>query len=191
MVDVGAKPETSRRAVATAAVRMSPATLALVERGGADSPGSRPGKGDVLAVARVAALQGLKHTAALIPLCHPVRVVGSDVELWPDRDLPGLRIRVTVRAFDRTGVEMEAMTGATLAALTVYDMVKGQERGVEIVSVRLEEKSGGASGLWRRESAARELAVPAEKARRAAVGRAKGKVGASRVVAASRRGRPA
>jgi len=169
MVDVGAKPETSRRAVATAAVRMSLTTLALVERAGAPARGPRPGKGDVLAVARVAALQGLKHTAALIPLCHPVRVVGSDVELWPDPDLPGLRIRVTVRAFDRTGVEMEAMTGATLAALTVYDMVKGQERGVEILSVRLEEKSGGASGLWRREAAAGEPALPLREARTRAV----------------------
>src|SRR6185369_5406737 len=145
MVDVGAKPETLRQATASAAVRMSRATLALVEQGS----GAR-GKGDVLATARLAGIAALKRTADLIPLCHPVRVVGSDVDLVPDRALPGVRVSVTVRAFDRTGVEMEAMVGAAAAALTVYDMVKGAERGVEILSVRLEEKSGGRSGLWRR-----------------------------------------
>jgi cyclic pyranopterin monophosphate synthase len=145
MVDVGAKPETLRQATASAAVRMSRATLALVEQGS----GAR-GKGDVLATARLAGIAALKRTADLIPLCHPVRVVGSDVDLVPDRALPGVRVSVTVRAFDRTGVEMEAMVGAAAAALTVYDMVKGAERGVEILSVLLEEKSGGRSGLWRR-----------------------------------------
>jgi cyclic pyranopterin phosphate synthase len=145
MVDVGAKPETLREAVASAAVRMSRATLALVRRG----TGAR-GKGDVLATARLAALMALKRAAEWIPLCHPVRVVGSDVEVEPDAALPGVRVRVTVRAFDRTGVEMEAMVGAAAAALTVYDMVKGAERGVEIRAVRLEQKSGGRSGTWRR-----------------------------------------
>jgi cyclic pyranopterin phosphate synthase len=145
MVDVGGKPETAREAVASAAVRMSRATLALVERG----VGAR-GKGDVLATARLAALMALKRTPEWIPLCHPVRVVGSDVDLATDRALPGVRVRVTVRAFDRTGVEMEAMVGAAAAALTVYDMVKGAERGVEIRSVQLEEKRGGKSGEWRR-----------------------------------------
>jgi cyclic pyranopterin phosphate synthase len=145
MVDVGGKPETAREAVASAAVRMSRATLALVERG----VGAR-GKGDVLATARLAALMALKRTPEWIPLCHPVRVVGSDVDLTADRALPGVRVRVTVRAFDRTGVEMEAMVGAAAAALTVYDMVKGAERGVEIRSVQLEEKRGGKSGEWRR-----------------------------------------
>jgi cyclic pyranopterin phosphate synthase len=92
----------------------------------------------------------LKRAAEWIPLCHPVRVVGSEVEVELDAALPGVRVRVTVRAFDRTGVEMEAMVGAAAAALTVYDMVKGAERGVEIRAVRLEEKSGGRSGTWRR-----------------------------------------
>jgi cyclic pyranopterin monophosphate synthase len=145
MVDVGAKPETLREAVASAAVRMSRATLALVER----ATGAR-GKGDVLATARLAGVMALKRASEWIPLCHPVRVVGSDVALEADRALPGVRIRVTVRAFDRTGVEMEAMVGAAAAALTVYDMVKGAERGVEIRGVRLEEKRGGKSGEWRR-----------------------------------------
>jgi cyclic pyranopterin phosphate synthase len=145
MVDVGAKPETLREAVASAAVRMSRATLALVRRG----TGAR-GKGDVLATARLAAVMALKRAAEWIPLCHPVRVVGSEVEVDPDAALPGVRVRVTVRAFDRTGVEMEAMVGAAAAALTVYDMVKGAERGVEIRAVRLEQKSGGRSGTWRR-----------------------------------------
>ena len=145
MVDVGEKPETARAATASAAVRMKPATLALIRsRTGAKN------KGDVLATARIAALAALKRTAELIPLCHPVRVVGGDVELRLDARLPGVRILVTVRAFDRTGVEMEAMVGASVAALTVYDMVKGAERGVEIRAVRLEEKSGGRSGVWRR-----------------------------------------
>jgi cyclic pyranopterin phosphate synthase len=170
MVDVGGKPETAREAVASAAVRMSRATLALVlgsaggaagapvsgqrRRGGGGGGRRPPSKGDVLGTARLAAIAALKRTAEWIPLCHPVRVVGSEVELEADHELPGLRIRVTVRAFDRTGVEMEALVGAAAAALTVYDMVKGAERGVEIVSVRLEEKRGGRSGEWRRATGA-------------------------------------
>jgi cyclic pyranopterin phosphate synthase len=145
MVAVGAKPETARRAVASAVVRMSAATLALVARGA----GAR-GKGDVLATARLAAIQACKRTAELIPLCHPVRVVGTDVAFTIDRGLPGVRVEVGVDAVDRTGVEMEAMVGASIAALTIYDMVKGVERGVEIGAVRLEEKSGGRTGLWTR-----------------------------------------
>lgn len=145
MVDVGAKAETAREAVASAAVRMKPATLALVAAG----TGAR-GKGDVLATARIAAIAALKRTAEWIPLCHPVRVVGTDVDLTLDRALPGVRVRVAVRAFDRTGVEMEAMVGAAAAALTVYDMVKAVEKGVTITKVQLVEKSGGKSGPWRR-----------------------------------------
>jgi len=122
---------------------MSPATLALV------SGGARSKKGDVLATARLAAIMACKRTAELIPLCHPVRVVGTDVVLAVDRGLPGVRIQVTVDAVDRTGVEMEAMVGASVAALTIYDMVKGVERGVEIGAVRLLAKSGGRSGTWR------------------------------------------
>jgi cyclic pyranopterin monophosphate synthase len=143
MVDVGAKPESHRVAVATAAVKMKRETLALVE-GGAGK------KGDVFSTARIAAIAALKRTADWIPLCHPVRVVGTDVVLEADRKLPGVRVRVEVHAFDRTGVEMEAMVGAAAAALTIYDMVKGAERGVEITAVRLEEKRGGRSGHWRR-----------------------------------------
>ena len=143
MVDVGSKPETLRVARAEALVQMLPATLALVERGSGK-------KGDVLATARIAAIAALKRTAELIPLCHPVRVVGTDVALTPDARLPGVRIEVQVHAFDRTGVEMEAMVGAAAAALTIYDMVKGVERGVTIGPLRLLEKSGGRSGVWRR-----------------------------------------
>jgi cyclic pyranopterin phosphate synthase len=150
MVDVGAKAETARQAIASAGVRMSRPTLDLaMGRAGASGTAA---KGDVLATARVAAIAALKRTADWIPLCHPVRVVGTDVILEADDSLPGVRIRVTVRAFDRTGVEMEAMVGATAAALTIYDMVKGVERGVEIVAVRLEEKRGGRSGVWQRDS---------------------------------------
>jgi cyclic pyranopterin phosphate synthase len=145
MVDVAGKAETAREAIASAAVRMSPATLALVRKG----TGAR-GKGDVLATARIAAIAALKRTAEWIPLCHPVRVVGTDVDLSLDRKLPGVRVRVAVRAVDRTGVEMEAMVGAAAAALTIYDMVKGAERGVEVRAVRLEEKRGGKSGVWLR-----------------------------------------
>ncbi len=143
MVDVGGKTETHRIAIATAAVIMAPATLKLVVEGTGQ-------KGDVFATAQLAAIQALKRTAEWIPLCHPVRLVGTDVTLTADRRLPGVRIRVEVHAFDRTGVEMEAMTGAAVAALTVYDMVKGVERGVTIGDLRLEEKSGGRSGPWRR-----------------------------------------
>jgi len=145
MVDVGAKPETERVAVATAAVKMTAHTLALVEAGGGK-------KGDVFSTARLAGIAALKRTADWIPLCHPVRVVGTDIVLEADRRLPGVRVRVEVHAYDRTGVEMEAMVGAAAAALTIYDMVKGAERGVEITAVRLEEKRGGRSGHWRRRS---------------------------------------
>jgi cyclic pyranopterin phosphate synthase len=144
MVDVGDKPETQRRAVAEALVLMRPETLALVEGGSGK-------KGDVLATARLAGIAALKRTADLIPLCHPVRVVGTDVRLAIEPRLPGVRIEVEVHAFDRTGVEMEAMVGAAAAALTVYDMVKGVERGVTVGPVRLLEKAGGRSGVWRRQ----------------------------------------
>ncbi len=143
MVDVGAKAESLRVAVASGAVEMAKATLALVA-------GGRVGKGDVLGVARLAALMGLKKTSELVPLCHPVRVVGSDVELGLDRKRSRVTIRAEVRAFDRTGVEMEALAAVTIAALTVYDMCKAADRGMRIVDVQLEEKSGGRSGTWRR-----------------------------------------
>ncbi len=143
MVDVGAKPETLRTAVASGAVVCAPATIALIAAG-------KVGKGDVLGVARLAAIAGLKRTAELVPLCHPVRVVGSDVEIAVDRARSAVTIRATVRAFDRTGVEMEALTAVAVAALTVYDMCKAVDRGMRIEAVQLEEKAGGRSGSWRR-----------------------------------------
>jgi len=153
MVDVAAKAESLREAVASAEVRMQPATLRLVEQ----AVGAR-GKGDVLAAARLAGVMAAKRTADLIPLCHPVRLVGCDLDLDTDRGLPGVRIRARARAVDRTGVEMEAMVAVAVAALTVYDMVKGAERGVEIRGVRLEEKRGGKSGIWLRQSSSKPIA---------------------------------
>ena len=143
MVDVGDKPETLRVAVASGAVVLRPETLALIASGGV-------AKGDVLAVARLAGLGGLKRTDELIPLCHPVRVVGAEVELALDPAASCVRIRATVRALDRTGVEMEALTAVAVAALAVYDMCKSVDRGMRIADVQLEEKSGGRSGMWRR-----------------------------------------
>jgi cyclic pyranopterin phosphate synthase len=143
MVSVGEKAETRRVARASAEVHMNAATLRLVRQGAGK-------KGDVLGTARLAAIAATKRTADLIPLCHPVRVVGVAVAFAVRRRPVGLRVEVTVEAFDRTGVEMEAMTAAAAAALTIYDMVKGVERGATIASVRLEEKLGGRSGHWRR-----------------------------------------
>ena len=139
MVDVGAKPVTARRAVAEAVVRMSRETAATVARG--DAP-----KGDVVGTARIAGIQAAKRTAELIPLCHPLPLSFVDVaiELGDDH----ARIRAEARTTAQTGVEMEALTAASVAALTVYDMVKGIERGVVIESVRLLEKTGGKED-WR------------------------------------------
>ena len=142
MVDVGDKPITDRRAVARAVVRMSPATAAAVAAG--DAP-----KGDVIGTARIAGIQAAKRTADLIPLCHPIGLDGVDVIAELDVEAGTLTLTATARVTARTGVEMEAMTAAAVAALTVYDMVKGIERGVVIESVALLEKSGGRSGHWR------------------------------------------
>jgi cyclic pyranopterin phosphate synthase len=145
MVDVGDKPETARVAIAAGAIEMTRETLARIRAGAID-------KGDVLAVARVGAVQALKRTSELIPLCHPVRVTGVDVELVPtDGDgarAPRVAIRVTVRAVDRTGVEMEALSAVTACALVIYDMCKAIDREMRIVDVRLLEKRGGKSGTW-------------------------------------------
>ncbi len=143
MVDVGAKDATDRRAVARAVVRMSPATAAAVAAG--DAP-----KGDVLGTARIAGIQAAKRTDELIPLCHglPLSFVGVEAEV--DADAGEVRLTAEARTHAQTGVEMEALTAASVAALTVYDMVKGIEKGVEIASVALLEKSGGRSGDWRR-----------------------------------------
>ena len=147
MVDVGAKPETARRAVARAIVRMDPATAARVAAG--DAP-----KGDVLGTARIAGIQAAKRTGELIPLCHPLPLDHVDVEAAVDPGAGTVTITAQARVTARTGVEMEALTAASVAALTVYDMVKGLEKGVEIASVVLLEKSGGRSGDWRREPGA-------------------------------------
>jgi cyclic pyranopterin phosphate synthase len=141
MVDVGEKRVTDRRAVARAVVRMAPETAAAVARG--DAP-----KGDVVGTARIAGIQAAKRTAELIPLCHPLPLSFVDVriEVHDDR----VEIETEARTSSQTGVEMEALTAASVAALTVYDMVKGIERGVEIAEIVLLEKSGGRHD-WRRE----------------------------------------
>jgi cyclic pyranopterin phosphate synthase len=142
MVDVGEKPQTARRAVARALVRMDPATAARVAAG--DAP-----KGDVLGTARIAGIQAAKRTGELIPLCHPLPLDHVDVDAEVDAETGTVTITAEARVTARTGVEMEALTAASVAALTVYDMVKGLERGVEIAEVVLLEKSGGRHD-WRR-----------------------------------------
>ena len=152
MVSVQGKAETAREALACGRVEMKPATLRRLLSG--DLP-----KGEVLPVARLAAIQAVKRTADLIPLCHPLRITGVQVEFTPlfgmteERD--GLEVRVRVHAMDRTGVEMEALTGVTVAALTLYDMCKAVDRGMRIVDVKLLEKWGGKSG-WVRDGGAAE-----------------------------------
>jgi cyclic pyranopterin monophosphate synthase len=142
MVDVGYKPVTSRRAVAGATVRMRPAVLgALLDAGGP--------KGDALVTARLAGIGGAKRTSELIPLCHPLALDVVDVELTPDRGEGTVRITGEVRATARTGVEMEALTAVTVAALTVYDMAKALQRDIKIERVELLEKAGGTSGSYR------------------------------------------
>lgn len=142
MVDVGPKPSTERRAVALAVVRVSPETAAAVQRG--DAP-----KGDVLGVARIAGIQAAKRTAELIPLCHPLAITFVEVEGTIDADGGTIELRAEARTTGPTGVEMEAMTAAAVAALTVYDMVKGVQRGATIEQVALLAKSGGRSGEYR------------------------------------------
>ncbi len=143
MVDISEKPATARRAVAEAFVSLSPETLSLVIDGGS-------AKGDVLGVAELAGVMGGKRASDLIPLCHPLALTDLVVAISPDRGAGGLRIRAEAATVGPTGVEMEALTAASVAALTVYDMVKGVERGVEIQWVRLVSKTGGKSGEWRR-----------------------------------------
>ena len=144
MVDVSAKEVTARRAVARALVRMSPDTAAAVAAG--DAP-----KGDVLGTARIAGVLAAKRTGELIPLCHPLGLDHVDVDAAVDAAAGTVTLTATAAVTARTGVEMEAMTAAAVAALTVYDMVKGLERGVVVERVELLEKSGGRSGAWRRE----------------------------------------
>jgi len=143
MAEVGPKAETARVATATARVEMQAETAALIAAG-------EVGKGDVLGIARVAGIQAVKRTAELIPLCHPLRVTGVDVDVAVTESPPEVRVAATVRAYDRTGVEMEALSAASVAALTVYDMCKAADRGMRITDLQLERKSGGKSGDWRR-----------------------------------------
>jgi cyclic pyranopterin phosphate synthase len=146
MVDVGSKPETERRAVAEATLRMSPETAAAIERG--DGP-----KGDVLGPARLAGIGAAKRTGELIPLAHPLPLSYADVRGEVDAEAGTVRLVAEARCVGRTGVEMEAMAAASVAALTVYDMAKALERGIEITDVRLLHKSGGKSGEWNRDDA--------------------------------------
>ncbi|MGP9804213.1 cyclic pyranopterin monophosphate synthase MoaC [Paracoccus sp. NSM] len=141
MVDVSAKTATLREAVAEGRVRMTPETLALAQGGAA--------KGDVLGVARLAGIMGAKRTADLIPLCHPLPLSKVSLELEADPGLPGIRVTATVRTTGPTGVEMEALTAVTTACLTIYDMLKAVEKGIEIQGIRLLSKTGGKSGPYR------------------------------------------
>jgi cyclic pyranopterin phosphate synthase len=144
MVDVSAKPETARRATAAGAVVMAPETLRTIREGGVK-------KGDVLSVARLAGIMAAKRTPDLIPLCHPLPLSSVAVDLEPDESLPGVRITATVGLTGRTGVEMEALTAVSVAALTVYDMCKAIDRGMRIEAVRLVRKEGGKSGVFEAE----------------------------------------
>jgi cyclic pyranopterin monophosphate synthase len=144
MVDVGAKSETARTAIASGVVTMEIETANAVRAG-------TIGKGDVLGVARIAAIQAAKRTSDIIPLCHPLRLTGVDVDLRVANN--AVYIMATVGAFDRSGVEMEALAAVMAAALTVYDMCKAIDRGMVISDVRLDEKHGGKSGTWQRDAA--------------------------------------
>ncbi len=139
MVDVGDKPDTRRTAVAKGDIRLRPETLALLQQG-------RLKKGDALTVAQMAGIMGAKRTSDLIPLCHPIPIHQIEVKLEPDESLPGVRITATVQTVGKTGVEMEALTAVSVAALTVYDMVKAVEKTASIQNIRLVEKHGGLSG---------------------------------------------
>jgi cyclic pyranopterin phosphate synthase len=142
MVDVGAKDDTVRTAVAEGAVTMRPETLAMIIAGNAK-------KGDVIGTARIAGIMAAKRTHELIPLCHPLLLTKVGLDIVEDPALPGLRVTAMVRVTGRTGVEMEALTAATVACLTIYDMAKAADRGMVITGIRLVEKTGGKSGDYR------------------------------------------
>lgn len=142
MVDVGAKLETARLARASGRIRMQPATFDLIKSGSAK-------KGDVLGVARIAAIQGAKRTSELIPLCHPIALTRVAAEFELDEATSSVTCTVTAETFGRTGVEMEALTACATGLLTIYDMCKAVDRGMVIEEVRLLEKAGGKSGHWR------------------------------------------
>ncbi len=143
MVDVGSKPESARRAVAEGRIRLSPEAFEALA-------GNLNPKGDVLSVAELAGTTGAKKTSDLIPLCHPIVLNHVDVSATPDPELPGVHVVASASSVGRTGVEMEALTAVTVALLTVYDMVKAAGHDMEVQDVRLLEKSGGKSGLWKR-----------------------------------------
>ncbi len=142
MVDVGDKAITSRNAVAAGSVQMNAETLAVILAGDAK-------KGDVIGTARLAGIMAAKKTSDLIPLCHPLNLTKVSVDITPDDALPGLRVSATARVDGKTGVEMEALTAASVACLTIYDMAKAIDRKMVIGDIRLLEKSGGKSGSWR------------------------------------------
>ena len=141
MVDVGGKQETKRIAIASGTIRMLPATFALIRDGNAK-------KGDVIGIARIAAIQGAKRTADLIPLCHPLALTRVAVDFTLDDALPAVHCTVQVETLGRTGVEMEALTAVQIGLLTVYDMCKAVDRGMTITDVKVLEKHGGKSGDW-------------------------------------------
>ena len=141
MVEVSDRSASRREAVAEGRIRMATDTLALIQRG--ETP-----KGDLLAVARVAAIQAAKHTWELIPLCHPLPLSGIDVCIEPDQDLPGLRLTCSCRTTHQTGVEMEAMTAVSVGLLTLYDMLKAVDPAMTIEAIQLLRKQGGRNGVW-------------------------------------------
>jgi cyclic pyranopterin phosphate synthase len=143
MVDVGAKAETLRSATAEGAIRMSAEAFRLVADGAVT-------KGDVLTVSQIAGTMAAKRTAELIPMCHPLGLDHIAVRASLDDGLPGIRVQATVRTTGKTGVEMEALTAVSVALLTVYDMVKSADRQMEMMAIRLLEKTGGSRGDWRR-----------------------------------------
>ena len=143
MVDVSSKSESVRSAVATGAIRMSPSTLDAIRNNSLK-------KGDVLGVARIAGIMAAKKTSETIPLCHPIALTDIQVEFTFDDSLPGVRVQTVARTIDKTGVEMEALTAAAVALLTIYDMAKAIDRGMSITSIALIEKSGGVAGTWKR-----------------------------------------
>jgi cyclic pyranopterin phosphate synthase len=144
MVDISGKDASARYARASGAIRMASSTLDAIR-------GNALKKGDVLSVARIAGIMAAKKTAETIPLCHPIALTDVGVEFTLDDSLPGVRVVSHARTLERTGVEMEALTAATAALLTIYDMAKALDRGMTIVDVALLEKSGGASGDWKRD----------------------------------------
>ena len=146
MVDVSAKPASDRRAVASGAIRMASSTLDAIRANSLK-------KGDVLGVARIAGIMAAKKTSDLIPLCHSLALSDVSIDFSFDDELPGVRVEASARTHERTGVEMEALSAVSIALLTIYDMAKAVDRGMTITAIALLEKTGGASGSWKRDAA--------------------------------------